>query len=65
MAVTYTNRSTSVGYGARLVAAFNASVGFVLTWNDRRATQKMLSKLSDHELEDIGLTRGDILNLPY
>ena len=65
MAVTYTNRSTTVGYGARLVAAFNSLVGSVLTWNDRRTTQKLVSKLSDRELEDIGLTRGDILDLPH
>ena len=28
--------------------------------NDARATRKALSKLSDRELDDIGLTRGDI-----
>ncbi len=30
------------------------------SWNDARATRKALSKLSDRELDDIGLTRGDI-----
>jgi len=30
------------------------------TWNDNRATRKSLSKLTDHELEDIGLIRGDV-----
>jgi uncharacterized protein YjiS (DUF1127 family) len=29
------------------------------TWNDLRVTRKALSRLSDHELEDIGLTRAD------
>lgn len=36
--------------------AFNAAV----TWNDARMTRKALGKLSDHELNDIGLCRGDI-----
>lgn len=29
-------------------------------WNDRRITRTELSKLSDRELEDIGLCRADI-----
>ena len=29
-------------------------------WNDARVTRKALAKLSDRELEDIGLCRGDI-----
>ena len=29
-------------------------------WNDARITRKALSKLSDRELDDIGLCRGDI-----
>ena len=29
-------------------------------WNDRRVTRKALSKLSDRELDDIGLCRGDV-----
>jgi uncharacterized protein YjiS (DUF1127 family) len=31
-----------------------------ITWNDARVTRKSLSKLSDRELDDIGLCRGDI-----
>jgi uncharacterized protein YjiS (DUF1127 family) len=30
------------------------------SWNDARATRSALSKLTDRELDDIGLTRGDI-----
>jgi uncharacterized protein YjiS (DUF1127 family) len=30
------------------------------TWNSARATRKSLGKLSDRELDDIGLCRGDI-----
>jgi uncharacterized protein YjiS (DUF1127 family) len=29
-------------------------------WNDARVTRKALSKLSNRELDDIGLCRGDI-----
>lgn len=29
-------------------------------WNDRRITRRELMKLSDRELDDIGLCRGDI-----
>lgn len=29
-------------------------------WNDMRVTRNSLSRLSDHELNDIGLCRGDI-----
>jgi uncharacterized protein YjiS (DUF1127 family) len=30
------------------------------TWNDARVTRSALGKLSDRELDDIGLCRGDI-----
>ncbi|MEZ5911484.1 MAG: DUF1127 domain-containing protein [Paracoccaceae bacterium] len=29
-------------------------------WNDARVTRNALSRLSDRELDDIGLCRGDI-----
>lgn len=32
----------------------------VKVWNDARVTRKALSSLSDRELDDIGLCRGDI-----
>jgi len=32
----------------------------VVAWNDRRSTRNELMKLSDRELEDIGLCRADI-----
>jgi uncharacterized protein YjiS (DUF1127 family) len=38
---------------ASLYARFNS-------WNDARVTRNALSQLSDRELEDIGLCRGDI-----
>lgn len=41
------------GYLVDLMAAFVA-------WNDKRVTRKALNALSNRELEDIGLSRGDI-----
>jgi uncharacterized protein YjiS (DUF1127 family) len=40
--------------------SLRALVDTFLTWNDRRVTRNELHRLSDRELEDIGLTRGDI-----
>jgi uncharacterized protein YjiS (DUF1127 family) len=49
------------------VAAFVSGKGLIATtfetfqrWNDVRRTRAVLSKLSDRELSDIGLCRGDI-----
>lgn len=42
--------------GGRLASIFAAFAA----WNDKRATRKALEKLTDRELEDIGLVRGDI-----
>jgi uncharacterized protein YjiS (DUF1127 family) len=44
------------GFGAalsRLVARYQA-------WTDARITRKALNALSDRELDDLGLVRGDI-----
>ncbi|TCM84416.1 DUF1127 domain-containing protein [Rhodovulum steppense] len=35
-------------------------VGRLAAWNDARATRKLLSRLSDRELDDIGLNRAEI-----
>lgn len=57
MSVIETNRSVTVGgFGsvvAKLASLFSA-------WNDARVTRKELSRLTDRELDDIGLCRGDI-----
>ncbi|WP_146586946.1 DUF1127 domain-containing protein [Puniceibacterium confluentis] len=39
---------------------FVAAIGAVAAWNDARVTRKSLSRLTDRELDDIGLTRSDI-----
>ena len=47
-------------FGANLTSAVSAVIGRIVAWNDARVTRKALSRLSDHELDDIGLTRADI-----
>lgn len=32
----------------------------LVAWNDARSTRNALNRLSDRELDDIGLCRGDI-----
>lgn len=51
----------------RAPATLNPTAGLLGTlftlyadWAERRATRATLHKLSDRELDDIGLTRGDI-----
>jgi uncharacterized protein YjiS (DUF1127 family) len=34
-----------------------------IAWNDARVTRNALGKLSDRELDDIGLSRGDIAEI--
>lgn len=51
-------------YGAitayRAINALSNAVMVFQAWNDARVTRKALSKLSDRELDDIGLCRGDL-----
>ena len=46
--------------GGRVSAVFTNAFATLSTWNDARITRKALGKLSDRELDDIGLCRGDI-----
>ena len=47
-------------FSTRLTAAIS-TVGIAFSdWNAERATRRELAKLSDLQLDDIGLTRGDI-----
>ncbi len=43
--------------GTRVLAGL---VGRIAAWNDARVTRASLSRLSDRELDDLGLVRGDI-----
>ncbi len=44
----------------RAINGLTNAFGVVAAWNDARITRKALGKLSDRELDDIGLCRGDI-----
>ncbi|MCR9147475.1 MAG: DUF1127 domain-containing protein [Rhodobacteraceae bacterium] len=59
MAVYETNRLSS-GTGTAPGRFFRNTIEAVRAWNDARVTRKELSRLSDRELDDIGLARGDI-----
>ena len=62
MAALDTTRTTTGSFGlvGRIGATFAAVVNSAIEWNDARATRNALSGLTDRELEDIGLCRGDI-----
>jgi len=49
--------------GARLGGLVSHLVDFVITWNRARITRNELSRLSDRDLADIGLSRSDIESL--
>lgn len=46
--------------GARFFEPVRHLAHRVRAWNASRETRAALSRLSDHELDDIGLVRGDI-----
>ncbi len=57
--------TTHSAYGAASVAGkisgyFATLIASIVSWNDARVTRNALSSLSDRELDDIGLCRGDI-----
>ena len=59
MAVIDTTRAH--GASAGFFGQFFAGIfGAFSAWNDARTTRNALAKLSDRELDDIGLCRGDI-----
>lgn len=47
-------------FGGRIINALTNVLGLLKTWNDERITRNTLSRLTDRELDDIGLIRGDI-----
>lgn len=48
------------GFAGRTSNLFASAFASVAAWNDARVTRNSLSKLTDRELDDIGLVRGDI-----
>lgn len=65
MALYDTTHSTFGGAGlaARMSAPILRAYAAVLRWNDVRVTRNALSALTDRELDDIGLTRGDLSDI--
>ena len=62
MAVLNDTFQSALGHGfsdAISRAAYRVIASFS-TWNDARRTRNALSRLSDRELDYIGLSRGDI-----
>ena len=51
------------GIGARLQSTFTRIASLFIEWNEQRITRNELAKLSEHQLDDLGLTRGDIETL--
>lgn len=54
-----TQISVSAPRGVGIFASLHAAIS---DWNDRRNTRNALDKLTDRELNDIGLSRADIQN---
>ena len=52
--------AASTGFFTRLGAQFSTIFGQFEAWRDAQATRRALGELSDRELDDIGLVRGDI-----
>ena len=53
------NARPVAGYG-RSSAVFHRLTEAFAAWDERRQTRKALSRLTEEQLHDIGLTRGDI-----
>ena len=60
MANSYHRSRPASGLSAVLGLTLQGAVGRFSAWNETRRTRETLSKLSAHELEDIGLCRADI-----
>lgn len=62
MAAFDTTRTSygSTGFAARIGSVVSSIMGSLAAWNDARVTRNSLTQLTDRELDDIGLVRGDI-----
>lgn len=62
MAAVDTTRTASHGLsvGSRLNLSLASLSETLKAWNDARLTRRALSRLSDRELADIGLSRAEI-----
>ncbi|MEL7093019.1 MAG: DUF1127 domain-containing protein [Pseudomonadota bacterium] len=57
-------RHGSASVAGLISATFATLVGRLVDWNNARETRNALHKLTDRELDDIGLVRGEIDSLP-
>lgn len=62
MAAFDTTRTTYGSHGivGRIGSTLASAAGAFAAWNDARLTRRALASLTDRELDDIGLVRGDI-----
>lgn len=60
MASIETNRPAAGLFAGNVSHFFARAFGAVAEWNDARVTRNALSKLTARELDDIGLSVGDI-----
>ncbi|QYK41294.1 MAG: DUF1127 domain-containing protein [Paracoccaceae bacterium] len=62
MAATETTRPAPFGAITtyRFVSVISMALATLATWNEARVTRNALAKLTDRELDDIGLCRADI-----
>jgi len=67
MAIIDTPRSAPFGAIStyRFVSVLERAVTAVQTWTMQHKTAKALNALSDYQLDDIGLTRGDVERMTY
>lgn len=65
MTTLETNRSTPLGAVTtlRIVSFVERGIHAFVAWRSARATAKALTALSDKQLRDIGLHRGDIVDV--
>lgn len=57
MAAIEISRPAVASHGVSFISRLRDAI---VAWNDKRLTRNALNKLSDRELEDIGIARGDI-----
>jgi len=62
MAAVETTRPAPLGAITtyRAINSLSNAIAALQAWNDARVTRNALNKLSDRELDDIGLCRGDV-----
>ncbi|MBY6154072.1 DUF1127 domain-containing protein [Vannielia litorea] len=58
-----TTRASGSTLAGKITAFLTRPAGALADWNDRRVTRKALSKLTDRELDDIGLSRSEIADI--